>query len=134
MSQDLTLLSPESVALPDTFQAGLTVIRMIIGVTLRATGAGQIIFGNWGAYVADDTSSGTDTILDLLDYYLLRPWYHIQSDVNDGNQVLRENFDIRTMRKLRGRERRLRWTLTNNAASGGSVSFNVNVRFLLRAS
>ena len=101
------LAGPEQAAMPDTFQAGFTIVRMILEVFILAQTINQPVFGNFGVAVIDENSSGIDTILDLLDYYVLQPFSNETDSTSVLQRATRYVYDIRTARRIRGRERRL---------------------------
>ena len=129
----MNLVLPSSASLPATFEAGVTIVRLIIDVVIRSAVAGQTLFGAWGVFM-NTAQSAIDTILDLYDYYLHQNWSVLQSNANDTAQAWRRSYDIRTARRVRGEQRHLDFAITNNAASGGSAIWNVSARMLLKGS
>ena len=127
------LATPNNVALPATFQAGLTVVRMIIDVIIKGATINAFNFGAFGVMV--NTAGATlDAIIDLYDWYLHQNWAQTNTLTNDSAQWYRRSYDIRTARRVRGEQRSLDFAITNNAASPGSIVWTVNSRMLLKGS
>ena len=119
--------------MPGTFQAGFTVVRMILDVILRANANNQALFGAYGVFV-NTALSAIDTILDLYDYYVHQNWTQISVNANDTAQAYVRRYDIRTARRVRGEQRSLSFAITNNSGSAGSVIWAVSARCLLKGS
>jgi len=129
----VALVSPlTSTGLPKTWEAGFTVIRLILDVVIRAEAINLVSFGAFGVLV-NTTQTIVDVILDLFDYYLHQNWRASTTLVQDPSQMYTRRYDIRTARRLRGSERSLDFVITNNAASAGSVNWTVSARMLLKA-
>ena len=131
VSARVSLVDPANASLPATFEAGLTVVRAILRVVIRSNVATQFNTGNFGLAVRTGTAV-IDVILSLLDYYLLSSWETNTSSAADKSQDWVKDYDIRTARKLRGKDRHLDFMITNNSASAGSIRWAVHARFLLR--
>ena len=129
----LSLADPDAALLPATFEAGLTVVRMIIDVIIRPLANNQAIFGAYGVLVNVGLAT-VDAILDLYDYYLHANFQNISTSINDASQNYRRAYDIRTARRVRGENRALEAVVTNNAGSGTSVIWTISSRLLLKAS
>ena len=108
-------------------------MRMILDVAIHAITLDQHTFGAFGAYVAIGLA-GVDAIINLLDYYVHQNWDSEVSSTSQEHQRRRFKYDIRTARRVRGEQRSLNFTLTNNSSSGSSVEYFVQGRFLLKAS
>ena len=119
--------------MPATFQAGFTVVRMIVEVVIKSVGLNQVNFGAYGVFV-NVAFSVVDAILDLLDYYLHTNWENVTNSVNDSAQTYRRSYDIRTARRVRGEQRQLDFIATSNSGSSGVVQWTVNSRLLLKGS
>jgi len=132
-SSRVALVNPQNTSLPDTFEAGLTVIRMILKVVINSETINQDNFGAFGAFL-NVNFQAVDTILDLLDYYLHQNWTNVLTLANDSSQYWERNYDIRTARRIRGNDRQLDFAVTNNAGSAGSIKWSVDARLLLKAS
>ena len=133
-SARFALLDPlNSTGLPATWEAGVTVIRLLLEVSLRSIGTGATGFGAFGVMV-NSTRTLVDVILDLFDYYLHQNWNISPQDPTAFNPAgtIRYRYDIRTARVLRGSERALDFVITNNSASGNSVKWTANARMLLK--
>ena len=130
-SARFSLVNPlTSTGLPATWEAGLTVIRLIVEVTHRALLANLPYQGAYGVMV-NTIRQTVDVILDLFDYYLHKNFIGISPTANNNNT--REQYDIRTARRVRGSERSLDFVITNNAASATTMVWSVSARMLLRA-
>ena len=132
-SQSFQLANPTDATMPGTFQAGFTVVRMILDVILRANANNQALFGAYGVFV-NTALSAIDTILDLYDYYVHQNWTQISVNANDTAQAYVRRYDIRTARRVRGEQRSLSFAITNNSGSAGSVIWAVSARCLLKGS
>jgi len=132
-SSRFSLANPNNVNLPGTFQAGFTAVRMILNVIIRSEVLNQANFGAYGVLV-NTALSTIDAILDLYDYYVHRNWHVLQVAPTDLAQAEREDYDIRTARRVRGEQRSLDFVITNNAASGGAIRWTVGARLLLKGS
>ncbi len=120
-----------STGLPARFDAGLTVIRMIISVVIRTLTVTVGTFGAFGVFV-NTAASAIDAIIDLYNYYLHQNWWNTNTVIRDYNQTYRREYDIRTARRVSGEQRSLDFAITNNAAAAASIEWSVNARLLLR--
>ncbi len=119
--------------MPGTFEAGFTVVRMIIEVLLRSNALNQSNFGAYGVLLRTGAAT-IDAILDLYDYYLHQNWTNRANIPSDPAQSYRQRYDIRSARRVRGEQRSLDFIMTNNAASAGNVIWAVSARMLLKGS
>ena len=132
VSARFALADPTSATLPATFQAGFTVVRMLIDVIVRSAAINQFNFGAYGVLVRIGTSV-IDMILSLLGYYLHKNWDTISGGpLEDMAQFHTRSYDIRTARRVRGENRKLDFGITNNSGSGGSIRWSVHCRLLLK--
>ena len=131
VSARVALVDPNDSALPATFEAGLTVIRAILRVIVRSNVATEFNTGSFGLMVRTGTQV-IDIILSLLDYYLFSSFETNTSSAADKAQDWVKDYDLRTSRKLRGKERHMDFGITNNSASAGSIRWAVHARFLLK--
>ena len=120
-----------STGLPKTWEAGFTVVRMILDVAVRASSINLTAFGAFGVLVTT-TRTLIDVILDLFDYYLHQNFV-VQSDTVDDPSTYRKSYDIRTARRVRGSERALEFVITNNSSSSVSLFWSASARLLLKA-
>jgi len=119
--------------MPGTFQAGLTVVRMILEVIVHTVTVNQNVFGAFGVMV-NTAVSAIDAILDLYDYYLHQNFYTTAVSPNALGASEVHRYDIRTARRVRGEQRTLDFVITNNAASVSSLNWSVSARMLLKGS
>jgi len=132
-SARFALLDPlASTGLPATWEAGLTVIRLILEVVVRGVTNNASGFGAFGVMV-NSTRTLVDVILDLFDYYLHQNFSTNQFATLNAVEPARYRYDLRTARKLRGGERALDFVITNNSASGTGIVWTVSARMLLKA-
>ena len=133
VSARFPLLDPASATLPATFEAGVTVVRMILRVIIRSASQNQYNFGGYAVLVKTGTAV-IDVILGLFDYYLHQNWSTITgASLEDSSNFYQRDYDIRTARRLRGMDRRLEFMVTNNSAGAGSIRWDVSARLLLKA-
>jgi len=130
-SNRVSLVNPT--VLPGTFEAGLTIVRMILTVLIRSSTTNVVNFGAWGVLV-NTAALVVDAIIDLYDYYIHQNWTNVANVVNDSAGMWTREYDIRTARRLRGENRTLDFVITNNAASGGTIFWTASARFLLKGS
>ena len=132
VSSRVALVDPNSSDLPATFEAGLTVVRAILRVIVRSNIATEFNTGSFGLAVRTGTAV-IDIILSLLDYYLLSSFETNTSSAADKSQDWVKDYDLRTARRIRGKERHMDFMITNNSGSAGSIRWAVHARFLLKA-
>ena len=116
--------------MPEVLDGGMTILRLILEVIVFNQVAGANAFGAYGIYVATAAVAVIQPVFDLLDYYVHQNFYSRDSD-DSGSGMYR--YDIRTARRLRGVDRKLRFTLENSAGSQ-NVTVRVNARMLVRPS
>ena len=117
--------------LPKTFEAGLTVVRLILDVVIRPAVQDLNVFGAFGAMI-NVAFTAVDVILDLYDYYLHQNFFVRTNDVNSGEESYKRSYDLRTARKIRGADRHLDFVITNNSGSGASLIWSMSARMLLK--
>ena len=132
VSNRLALVDPNSAGLPATFEAGLTVVRTILRVIIRSDSLNQFNLGSYGLAVRTGTAV-IDVILSLLDWYLHQNWENILAVAADTAQFWSKDYDLRTARRIRGKDRHLDFMVTNSSTSVGSIRWGVYARLLLRA-
>ena len=121
-----------STGLPKTWEAGFTVIRMILDVVVKAVNINLPVFGAFGVLV-NTTQTVIDVILDNYGYYLHQNYHAITSNANDNAQMYRKSYDIRTARRVRGDEPSLDFVITNNSGSSSPLIWSASARLLLKA-
>ena len=119
--------------LPATLEGGLTVLRMILRLGVRAQASNTTPLGAFGvSVVTRDAFSGLavpDPLTDLVDWYLWHGFAMFDSD-SAGREW---NFDIRTARRLRGEDRTLVAVMEADATSS-ALTWDMDVRLLCRRS
>ena len=115
--------------IPEGYQGGFTVLRMIHTLYVRPLSLTLNIFGAYGVLVAPRASLTVlpSPITDLVDWY-----YQVNWNLRQADSITESiSADIRTVRKVRGEQRTLFAVFQNNSASGGSVSVSMTARLLL---
>ena len=117
--------------MPNGFQV-CTILRFIGRIRVFNITSGQENNGSIGFTVMrrdDLVAADPDSSADLLDWYYLTRWSSWQLTTQGPGEQF--DFDIRTMRKIRGEDRSLVFSFVNESNSAGSVEYSVGVRLLL---
>ena len=111
---------------------GFTIKRFIAEVTLRSSGGvGVSAFGSFGVTVAPQSAAAAlpNAITDLVDWYWLKNFWLRDTG---GDAMVRYPVDLRSGRKVRGEDRTMFFTVTNNAGSGGTLEFSIDARMWIQ--
>jgi len=107
---------------------GFTCLRMFLHISFQQSTVSQVLNGAFGISVNTDKAVGIDPILDLVDYYL-----HDGFDLNQPTEEpVRQVYDIRTARRVRGADRRIEFNMANSAGSAGTVAVTAHFRLLIK--
>ena len=120
---------------PDGYQGGQTVMRMLLKVWARPAAVGFDSYGALGVYAGPRDSlvigAPPDPLTDLVDWYFHTSWYINQSTLMT-ELIVKE--DIRSARKIRGEDRTLGFVIDPSGASGTAITWSVSARLLLSRS
>ena len=117
--------------MPNGFQV-CTILRFIGRLRVYNITSGQENIGAFGCTVMrrdDLVAADPSSLADLLDWYYLTRWSSWQL-TTQGSGFLVE-FDIRSMRKIRGEDRSLIFSFENETSSAGTVEYAFETRLLL---
>ncbi len=122
--------------IPEGFQGGLTVIRTILQVKVRAEADNSNCFGAVGVTVSTRDALAAlampEPITDLVDWYYLTSYWVNQESERSATAIA--EIDLRSARRIRGEDRTLVMVIQANPGSEASLQVSPMARMLLRRS
>ncbi len=116
---------------------GHTITRIVMNLTLRANFVDLRYDVSWGLTLVNSDAAAATAFPNPEDEddqpgWLLRDVATLQtSDVDDGSQFLRMNYDIRAERLFRNQQQSL-YFIIDQAASGNNLGWDLLTRVLVR--
>jgi len=121
-------------ALPNGFEGGLTVLRMIGALSIVPATANLPVQYAQGVLTmttqAFTSGNVPNPLVDLVDWYYLQHGFIQQASIETDERP----FDIRTARRIRGEDRTLVHAIINSASSATTLTYTFSTRLLLARS
>ena len=140
-AENQTLTSNTQVAvitssdMTDADKRGGTVTRLLVTVHIRPSliNLGQMVTYGMALVHEDQTNYPDPQVSTDQPGWLFKDQIRvIMSDLEDGSQIRRQMYDIRSQRKFRGPSDLVRFIIFNNAGGGSSIVWDVFIRMLCR--